>query len=279
MGCGSLVLRCVCWHVGCHMWSPAFYLTCLCWKVSNVSSLFLCLSVSSSQSSQQWFVEQEQPYLQLSYVGQSSCRRWSPAGVWPAGPVAAEVRNHAVFCCFRTQVYQGRGGRYCLHVTLWYALFTLSVLPLLFYSILVVSLSFFDVFLNGFFKFFLVPTSLSWSFMWISIIHFVWFSLFISISSFFVASLFALLVWISRCVLICLLLLFLFLNLFLCLLNFALHLYMFFLTVIFFLSLSWLSVISPSLFPSPLLSLESCPPFITTPPFFFFSSRPPGEAN
>ena len=108
----------MCTVTGCQIWSPGF--TCPCWHLLICLFWFYCLSFHRSQSSQQWFFEQEQPHLQLSHADQLVRRQRSPAGIWPAGRVTAEVRDHAVFRCLRTQVYQGGRGR-------WYPFFVCCI--------------------------------------------------------------------------------------------------------------------------------------------------------
>lgn len=76
--------------------------------------LFFFISLSVSQSSQQRFVQQKQPHLQLPHADQPFRRRRSSTGVRPAGRDPTEVRDHAVFRRVWTQVHQRRGGRYSL---------------------------------------------------------------------------------------------------------------------------------------------------------------------
>lgn len=91
-------------HVKRHFhWSGAFKTFC-CW--------FLLYFLSFSQSSQQRFVTQEQPHLQLSHAGEAACRRRGLCGRWPARRRSAEVRDHAVFRRVRTQVDYRRRRRY-----------------------------------------------------------------------------------------------------------------------------------------------------------------------
>lgn len=122
----------MCTVTGCQIWSPGF--TCPCWHLLICLFWFYCLSFHRSQSSQQWFFEQEQPHLQLSHADQLVRRQRSPAGIWPAGRVTAEVRDHAVFRCLRTQVYQGGRGRWYPVFVCCISSFILSLTSFLFFN-------------------------------------------------------------------------------------------------------------------------------------------------